>query len=97
MADKGPSKIITAVTLEYPVKFGEETITVVQIIKRLQAKDLKGINLQNLSVEAQAKLIATISDCEYAEVMKIDMADFNKLTKILLDFLGGGQETGEDV
>lgn len=87
-------EIIKSLKLQYPLEFknGDE-IKVVDFIRRPQARDLKGMDLQNLKMEEQCKILANITNCTTPQLMRCDMADMTKLGEILTDFLEGGQET----
>ena len=88
------TEIIKSLKLQYPLNFKNgEVITVVDFLRRPQARDLRGIDLQNLKMEEQCKILAHITNCTTPQLMRCDMVDMNKLGEILTDFLEGGQET----
>lgn len=91
-----PKNILKSVKLAYPITWGDgEPLKVIDFLRRPQARDLKGLNLQNLKIEDQCKILANITNADAPQLMRCDMFDMTKLGEILTDFLEGGQETGK--
>jgi len=85
---------IKSLKLQYPLSFKNgDSVKIIDFLRRPQARDLRGIDLQNLKMEEQCKILANITNCSTPQLMRCDMVDMNKLGEILTDFLEGGQET----
>ena len=86
---------IKTIVLEYPFEFAKEQITEVNITRRPKAKDMKGINLQNFTADAQCVLLGRISDLSTPAIEELDLADFKRLSEEVSDFLPSGPEDGK--
>jgi len=86
---------IKTIKLEYPFEFGKEEITEVHVMRRPKAKDMKGINLQEMTADAQCKLLGRITNLMTPVIEEFDLADFKTLSEAVADFLPSGLESGE--
>ena len=84
-------------TLLYPIEWGkDETITQIEINRRLKAKDLKNLPASNaMKMEHMIQLVAKITAKPVALIEELDSVDLIALTEVVTSFLPAGQETGE--
>jgi hypothetical protein len=83
-------------TLEYPIQWGkDETITEIEINRRLKAKDLKGLPASSaIKMEHMIQLISRITAKPSALIEELDTNDLFVLTEVVMSFLPAGPETG---
>lgn len=94
MADEAAKEPVKSIKLKHPVSWtGGEVIDIVDFHRRVKAKDVKGMDLNNLRMEEQCKILANITNLETPQLYELDLEDMIEVGKVLQDFLGIGQET----
>lgn len=82
--------------LHYPVAVGTEPLTEIVFVRRLVAKDLKGIPAEGLTLDHMVLLIARVVGKPVAIIEQIDAADIVELAEVVQSFLPSSQKTGMD-
>lgn len=94
-ASTKPTPIIT-MQLDYPIEWGEEGMVKEIEFKRLKGKHIKGIGT-DVSMEVIFKLAGKSSGYPPSFFDELDAADCGKVSEVIGNFLGNGQETGRTV
>jgi len=87
-----------SIELEIPVEWGKEESprTTVTIVRRLKAKDFKGIHAQNMKFDDMIKLISRVTDEPMSFIEELDAADMMQCAEVVNSFLPSGLTTGEN-
>lgn len=85
-----PHKIV----LDTPIKWGEETISTIEVKRALKAKDFKGINASGISFDDMIRLCSKITGEELKKIEDLDATDFFKVVEVLNHFLPSGLKDG---
>lgn len=89
--DSGGSEI--RVPLEYPLKWGEETITEI-VLQRPKAKDIKHLG-KDVTMDDLLKIASKCSKTEMSKIEELDAEDAVRIADVVGDFLGSGRGTGD--
>lgn len=94
--DKEFKEPIKTIKFEIPLEFGSETITEINFLRRPKAKDMKGLDPRNLTIDQSMKLLANISDLSVPQIKEMDLDEFNVVSAEMADaFLARSQKIGE--
>ena len=90
---KQPEKVseVRTVKLEYPIEHAGEQLTELTATRRLRAGDFKGISTEDLKFDDMMLMVSRLFGVPSSAIEKLDSADFFKCTKVVNDFLPGGQ------
>jgi hypothetical protein len=94
---KQPEKVaeFQTVKLEFPIEHAGETISSLTVTHRLRAADFRGIVAENMKFDDMMTLVSRLFGVPATVVDKLDSVDFFACSKVVNDFLPGGQQTGE--
>jgi len=90
--DEKPIKVIK---LDHPFKCGSKQIDEVVFYRRPLAKHMKGLDINNLGVTGNAKILANVTHTEVHEFENMDLDDFNVCANELNSFLPRTLAIGE--
>lgn len=76
--------------LKHPIQFGSEEIKIINY-RRPRAKDMRGINMNNLDFGSVLDIFAKMSDQPPPAIDEMDAEDAIKAVEVFSSFLGVGQ------
>jgi len=83
------------IKLEYPISWGEETISEIEI-KRPKGKHMRKLG-GNVTMDEMLEIAQKCSAQPKSVFDEMDGQDVLKVAEVIGDFLGSGQKTGEPV
>lgn len=83
------------IKLDYPIEWGSDIRTEIQINRRLKLKDLKGLSMETLqSIDGILEVCSKLTGEPTALLEELDPDDFGKIGGHLGDFFANGLSTG---
>lgn len=82
------------ITLQHPVQFGEETISVLEL-RNAKARDFRSLKSLDKPFAMMLDLAAELSGIPASVLDEIDAEDFPQLMEVMSGFLAGFQGTGK--
>lgn len=89
-------KSIKRIKLEHPYSVGSKQITEVNFTRRPKARDMKGINPQNMTMDESTLVLGRCTDLSTPELMEMDLDDMSLVGEALSDFLPNTQRIGRE-
>ena len=86
---------IKSLTLKHPIQLGTETITELKVMKRLRARQFKGIPAQNILFDHMLVLIGKLTGQPPSVIEELDSEDLFPAMELVNDFLPNSLTTGE--
>ncbi|PCJ13800.1 MAG: hypothetical protein COB04_16060 [Gammaproteobacteria bacterium] len=86
-------KTSVTIKLEYPIEYGEETISEI-VLKRPKGKHLRKLPAE-MDMDDILLFAGELSDLTPAQIDELDAADITKIQEKISGFLERGQKTGK--
>jgi len=81
------------IRLQEPIPFGkDETINEIVFQRRLKAKDLMGIKVQDMTFDDMLKIISRMTVQSMAIIKELDGVDFMEASEVVNSFLPNGAQ-----
>ena len=85
---------VTEITLTYPIKVGDEALTILRI-RRPKAKDFREIGNMDKPFDAMLDFAASLADIAPSAIDQLDVDDVPKVIEVVSGFLGKFPEIGK--
>lgn len=84
------------IKLDYPVQFGNETISSLTVKKRPKAKDFRGLSDNLPFYDRALRIIGRLTGQPANVTDELDPRDIEKISEAIAPFVPGGRQTGDD-
>ena len=86
------------IKLYYPIEWGSDIRTEIEIKRRLKLKDLRGLSMESLqTIDGILEVCSKLTGEPTALLQELDPDDFGKIGGYLGDFFANGQTIGRAV
>lgn len=85
------------IKLQTPIEWGTETIREITIKRRLKARDLKSVPVQNIQMDHVLSLVSKMTGEPVALIEELDVMDLMQAAEVLNSFLPAGLGIGESL
>lgn len=83
------------IKLNSPVEWGKETKDKITVVRKLKAKDFKGIPANNMMMDDMLRMLSKITNEPIAFIEELEVDDMFSAVEVLNSFLPSGLMTGE--